>query len=48
VINARKIRWTGHVSCKGNRRDAHKGCVRIPYGKKPLKDLGVNWRAILK
>jgi hypothetical protein len=33
-----RMRWTGHVACTGEMRNAFKIVVRKPEGKKPLED----------
>jgi hypothetical protein len=34
VIKSRRIRWAGHVTCKGERRGAYKVLVGRPEGKR--------------
>jgi hypothetical protein len=48
VIKSRKIRWTGHVACKGELRNSYSILVRKPEGKDHLEDLGVDGEIILE
>jgi len=36
VIKLRRMRWVGHVACKGERRGAYRVFVGKPEGKRPL------------
>jgi hypothetical protein len=36
VIKSRRIRWTGHVACMGEMRNAYSILVGKPEGKRPL------------
>jgi len=36
VTKSRRMRWTGHVACMGERRDAYRVLVGKPEGKKSL------------
>jgi hypothetical protein len=36
VIKSRKIRWTGHVACMGERRGVYRVLVGKPEEKRPL------------
>jgi hypothetical protein len=35
----RKIKWTGHEACMGERRGVYRVLVRKPKGKRPLRRL---------
>jgi hypothetical protein len=35
AINSRKMRWGGHVACKGQITNAYKILVGIPKSKRP-------------
>ena len=37
VIKSRRIRWTGHVACMGERRGVYRVLVGKPEGKRPLE-----------
>jgi hypothetical protein len=37
VIKSRRMRWVGHVTCMGERRNAYKILDRKPEGKKALR-----------
>jgi len=36
VIKSRRMRWTEHVACMGDRRGAYRILVGKPVGKRPL------------
>jgi len=36
VIRKRRMRWTGHVACLGERRGVYRVLARKPQGKRPL------------
>ena len=36
VIKSRRMRWTGHVACMGERRGVYRVFVGKPEGKRPL------------
>ena len=36
VIKSRKLRWAGHVSCKGEKRGVYGVLVGKPEGKRPI------------
>jgi hypothetical protein len=36
VIKSRKMRWAGHVTCMGERKDLYRGLVGKREGKRPL------------
>jgi len=48
MVKARRMRWAGHVACMGDRRDEYRILVGRTEGKRPLEDLGVNGKIILK
>ena len=48
VINSRRMRWVGHVACKGERRDIYRGLVGKPEGKRPLGIPGYKWEDNIK
>jgi hypothetical protein len=48
VMKSRRMRWTEHVECMGNRRFAFRVLVERSGGRDHLEDLGVNGRIILK
>ena len=37
VIKSRRIRWVGHVACKGESRAVYRVLVGKPEGKRPLR-----------
>jgi hypothetical protein len=37
VIISRRMRWTGHVGCMGEKRNAFRVLVGNPEGRRPLK-----------
>ena len=37
VVKSRRMRWAGHVACKGERRGAYRDFVGRPGGKRPLE-----------
>ena len=43
-----QIKWAGHVVRMGERRGAYRDLVGKPEGKRPLEDLGVDVRLVLK
>jgi hypothetical protein len=45
VIKSRRMRWTGHVACMGERRGVYRVLVGKPEGK---KQPGVDGRIILR
>jgi len=42
VIKSRRMRWTVHVVCMGERRGICRGLVGKPEGKSPLERTGVD------
>jgi hypothetical protein len=48
VIKSRSMRWAGHVKCMEMMRIAYKILVAKTEGRRPLRNLGVNARIILK
>jgi len=36
VIKSRRIRWAGHVACRGERRGVYRVLVGKPEAKRPL------------
>jgi hypothetical protein len=48
VIKLRKLRWAGHVTRVGKRRDAYRALVGKPERRNHLEDPGVDGRIILK
>jgi hypothetical protein len=47
VIQARSLRWTGHVACMGEGSGVYRVLVGKPKGKRPLGRLGVGVRITL-
>jgi len=46
---SRRIGWSGHVACMGERRGVYRVLVEKPEGKRPLgRDLGVDERITLR
>jgi len=39
VTKSRRMRWVGHVACRGEKGNAYKVLVGKPEGKNHLKDL---------
>jgi len=48
VIKSRRMSWAGHVARIGEMRNAYKMLVGKPEGKRPLGNVGVDKRIILK
>jgi len=48
LIKSRGMRWIGHVACMGEMRNAFNIFVVKPEGKRPLEDIGVDGKIILK
>jgi hypothetical protein len=48
MIKSRRMRWTGHVACMGEKRNVYRIVVRKPEGKKPLGRPRHTWRVILR
>jgi hypothetical protein len=36
IINSRRMRWTGHIACIGEKRHTYRVLVGKPEGKRPL------------
>jgi len=47
VIKSRRMRWTGHVVCMGNRRGVCRVLMRKTHKKSNLEDLAIDGRIIL-
>jgi hypothetical protein len=43
-IKSRRMRWVGHVACKGEGRNVYRVSVGKPEGKSHLKDQGMDGR----
>jgi hypothetical protein len=43
VIKSRRLRWSGHVACMGERRGAYRVFVGKPAGRRPLGRLRHRW-----
>ena len=43
VIKSRRMRWTGHVACTEERKDAYRDLVKKPEGKRPLGNPSHRW-----
>jgi hypothetical protein len=48
VIKSRRMRWVEHVACMDEGRGVYRVFVGRPEGKRPLEDLGVGGRIILR
>ena len=48
VIQSRTMRWAGHVARMGEGRGVYKVLVGKHEGKRPLGDLGIDGRIILR
>jgi hypothetical protein len=48
VIKWRRLRWAGHVTQMGERRNVYRALVEKPEGKNHLGDPGVDGRIILR
>jgi hypothetical protein len=48
MIKSRRMRWTGHVACMGDRRSAFRVLVERPEGKRPLGRLRRRWQDNMK
>jgi len=48
MIKSRRMRWAGHVARMGEERGVYRVLVGKPDGKRPLRDLGVDGRIILR
>jgi hypothetical protein len=48
VIKSRRMKWVGHVACMGEWRGVYRVLVGRPEGKRPLGDLSIGGRIILR
>ena len=48
VIKSRRMRWTGHVACMGERRGIYRVLVGKPEGKRPLGRCWHRWEDNIK
>jgi hypothetical protein len=48
IMKSRRIRWAGHVSCVGEKRNACRVLVGKPEGTRPLGRLDIGGRIILR
>jgi hypothetical protein len=48
VIKARRMRWAGHVACKGEVRGAYNILVGKPEGRRPLERPRRRWENNIK
>jgi len=48
VIKWRRMRWTGHIACMGERRSVYRVLVGKPEGKRPLGRPRCRWGIILR
>jgi hypothetical protein len=48
VFKSRRRRWEGHIARKGDWRGAYRDLVGVHEGKRPLGNLNVDGRIILK
>jgi hypothetical protein len=48
VIKAKRMRWTGHVACMGEKRGAYRVLVGKPEERGHLEVPGVDGRIILR
>jgi hypothetical protein len=48
VIKARRMRWTGHVTCMGEVRDVYNILVGRPEGRRPLGGPRRRWEDNIK
>jgi len=48
VIKSRRMRWAGHVACKGERRGVYRVLVGKPEGKRPLGRPRRRWEDNIK
>jgi hypothetical protein len=48
VIKSRRMRWAVHVAGVGEGRGAYRVLVGRPDGRRPLQDLAVDGKIILK
>jgi hypothetical protein len=48
VIKSRRMRWVGHVACKGERRGVYKVSMGEPEGRRPLGRPRHKWEDNIK
>jgi hypothetical protein len=48
VIKSRRMRWAGHVTRMGEKRDAYRILVRRPEGRRPLGRPRRRWEGNIK
>jgi hypothetical protein len=48
IIKSRRMRWAGHVACKGEKRNAYRILVGKPEGKRPLGRPKRRWEDNIK
>jgi hypothetical protein len=48
MIKSRKMRWSGHVACMGERRNGYRILVGKPEGKRPLGRRRCEWKDNLR
>jgi hypothetical protein len=48
VIKWRRLRWSGHVACMGERRGAYRALVGKPEGRRPLGRPRHRWENNIK
>jgi hypothetical protein len=48
AVRSRRMRWAGHVACKGEIRDVYRVLVGKPERRGHLQDPGVDGRTILR
>jgi len=48
VIKSRRMRWAGHVTRMGERRDIHRLLVGKPEGKRPFRRTRRRWEDNIK
>jgi hypothetical protein len=46
MIKSRRIRWTGHIACIAERRNAYRILMERPEGKRPLGRPRLTWEDI--
>jgi hypothetical protein len=46
MIKSRRMRWAGHVACKGEKRNAYRVLVGNPEGKRTLGRPRCRWEDI--
>jgi hypothetical protein len=48
MIESKRMRWAAHMAGMGEKRNAYRILVRKPKRQRPLEDLGIGGRIILK